>query len=325
MEKMSKVRYQDWPSSNDTEEKRWSKDGVKMSGNTIVAIDVTKKKVTIPPYATNTEWKNLWGLECLEISSINLLAQFTHLPKKLILNDPNALKLDETDIFCRHNVNSVAKIQSVLGQDGMEWMELNGSKDYITKDGILYTKDMRSLLRCPAARAGEVVIPKGVKFINEKAFSHCEWMPRTLKLGTEHLVQKILHDKIEDSYGIMFLYANSGRCKLVVAAMSYIAGSRNAKLVKFVKENEKAISNTLLAYGHIKELSEFIQTGFVSHRTLSLMLKALEDGTDTNAALKNNPEASILHDEGKQTTAKAYILKALSEQKNKNNEELHIS
>ena len=151
------------------------------------------------------------------------------------------------------------------------------------------------------------------------------YMPRTLKLGTEHLVQKILQDKIEDSYGIMFLYANSGRCKLVVAAMSYIAGNRNAKLVKFVKENEKAISNTLLAYGHIKELSEFIQTGFVSHRTLSLMLKALEDGTDTNAALKNNLEASILHDEGKQTTAKAYILKALSEQKNKNNEELHIS
>lgn len=34
MEKMSKVRYQDWPSSNDTEEKRWSKDGVKMSGLT---------------------------------------------------------------------------------------------------------------------------------------------------------------------------------------------------------------------------------------------------------------------------------------------------
>ena len=31
MEKMSKVRYQDWPSSNDTEEKRWSKDGVKMN------------------------------------------------------------------------------------------------------------------------------------------------------------------------------------------------------------------------------------------------------------------------------------------------------
>ena len=170
MEKMSKIRYQDWSSSNDTEEKRWSKDGVKMNGNTIVAIDVTKKKVTIPPYATYTEWKNLWGLECLEISSINLLAQFTHLPKKLILNDSNALKLDETDIFCRHNVDSVAKIQSVLGQDGMEWMELNGSKDYITKDGILYTKDMRSLLRCPAARAGEVVIPKGVKFINEKAF-----------------------------------------------------------------------------------------------------------------------------------------------------------
>ena len=152
-----------------------------MNGNTIVAIDVTKKKVTIPPYATCTEWKNLWGLECLEISSINLLAQFTHLPKKLILNDPNALKLDETDIFCRHNVDSVAKIQSVLGQDGMEWMELNGSKDYITKDGILYTKDMRSLLRCPAARAGEVVIPKGVKFINEKAFSHDEGKQTTAK------------------------------------------------------------------------------------------------------------------------------------------------
>ena len=92
-----------------------------------------------------------------------------------------------------------------------------------------------------------------------------------------------------------------------------------------LQHSAKRCSRVMDIHASAAELSEFIQTGFVSHRTLSLMLKALEDGTDTNAALKNNPEASILHDEGKQTTAKAYILKALSEQKNKNNEELHIS
>ena len=57
----------------------------------------------------------------------------------------------------------------------------------------------------------------------------------------------------------------------------------------------------------------------------ALAKRAKETKRQNNASVIKKPDGTILHDEGKQTTAKAYILKALNEQKNKNNEELHIS
>lgn len=44
---------------------------------------------------------------------------------------------------------------------------------FCEKDGILYSRDMKSLERCPEAYTGEVLIPKGVEVIRFGAFSHC--------------------------------------------------------------------------------------------------------------------------------------------------------
>lgn len=47
---------------------------------------------------------------------------------------------------------------------------LSGSKLYCTVDGILYSKDMHTLIRCPLLKTGHVDIPDGVSEIGEYAF-----------------------------------------------------------------------------------------------------------------------------------------------------------
>lgn len=47
---------------------------------------------------------------------------------------------------------------------------LPGSKLYCTVDGILYSKDMHTLIRCPLLKTGHVDIPDGVSEIGEYAF-----------------------------------------------------------------------------------------------------------------------------------------------------------
>lgn len=148
--------------------------GVKMKDDTIVEIDTSTDKVIIPPNAANVQCSGILSqVKCLEISNVYLLDKFADLPKKLILNETDLFGVDNTDVF---NINNHTKIETVMGilnKVGMEWIELNGDEHFTTKDGILYTKDMKSLIKCPRNRRGEVVIPDGVKYINDKAFYYC--------------------------------------------------------------------------------------------------------------------------------------------------------
>ena len=44
---------------------------------------------------------------------------------------------------------------------------------YASADGVLYDKDMKTLLRCPKGKEGIFVVPDGVETIDRFAFSHC--------------------------------------------------------------------------------------------------------------------------------------------------------
>lgn len=48
-----------------------------------------------------------------------------------------------------------------------------GNNQYTSIDGILYNKDLTTILRCPQCKTGDVVIPPTVKKIEEYCFSKC--------------------------------------------------------------------------------------------------------------------------------------------------------
>ena len=65
--------------------------------------------------------------------------------------------------------------------------------NYASRDGVLFSKDMKRLLVCPAGKAGSFAIPDGVIRIEDRAFDDCKTLTRILipdsvtTLGTNSL------------------------------------------------------------------------------------------------------------------------------------------
>ena len=145
--------------------------GVTMDGHTVVDIDRNADEVVIPEYAKDTTYQlPLYGIKSMEVSDLMLLAQFAGLPKRLVLNDKGNLASYSLSYW-----SGVNAIDSVLGRAGLEWLELTDDNPYFkTVDGILYSRDGKKLLKCPAKKTGEVIIPNGVIEICAHAFGNSE-------------------------------------------------------------------------------------------------------------------------------------------------------
>ena len=60
------------------------------------------------------------------------------------------------------------------GCDALESIAVaGGNPSYAGKDGILFTKDGKTLLRCPPSKTGALSVPSGVTVIGDEAFSGC--------------------------------------------------------------------------------------------------------------------------------------------------------
>ncbi len=72
---------------------------------------------------------------------------------------------------------------------------------YCVHDGLLYTRDMRTLVLCPAQKEGIVVVPEGVTELGYKCFSRCKkisriHLPTTLKKIGEYAFYYSSHSKL---------------------------------------------------------------------------------------------------------------------------------
>lgn len=84
----------------------------------------------------------------------------TYTPKKICVKDEGVLDLKV--------------LLMMLSRSRTEAVEIVKSNPYFkTYDGILYTHDMKRLIRCPGGRTGHVVIPDGVEEIESNAFFGC--------------------------------------------------------------------------------------------------------------------------------------------------------
>lgn len=53
-------------------------------------------------------------------------------------------------------------------------IEGNGTSEYVSKDGVVYTTGLETLVYCPSYKTGTVTIPAEVRKIGEKAFYQCQ-------------------------------------------------------------------------------------------------------------------------------------------------------
>ncbi len=66
----------------------------------------------------------------------------------------------------------------------LEYVNVKDSNTrYSSIDGVLYDKDQTTLIKCPAAKTGEVVVPNSVTSMVWRAFDHC-WSLQHLTIGS---------------------------------------------------------------------------------------------------------------------------------------------
>jgi hypothetical protein len=74
-----------------------------------------------------------------------------------------------------------ATVMSITGDwwySALKSIDVDASNtNYASSGGILYSKDMRTLIRCPVRLDGQVNVPSGVETIGDKAFSGCKLTP----------------------------------------------------------------------------------------------------------------------------------------------------
>ena len=70
----------------------------------------------------------------------------------------------------------------IIGTNLQEIVVNGTNPNYSTIDGILYTKDMKTVISCPGGKNGSIVIPEGVESISDSAFRECTRINGTLTL-----------------------------------------------------------------------------------------------------------------------------------------------
>ena len=82
---------------------------------------------------------------------------------------------------------SSGKLESIEVEEG------NGK--YASVDGVLYSRDMKTLVRCPGARNGVAMIPRGVRRIGTSAFEWCTEVEGVVIPGTVTVIDQLAFAK----------------------------------------------------------------------------------------------------------------------------------
>ena len=82
---------------------------------------------------------------------------------------------------------------------------------YTSKDGVLFTKDMTTLVQYPEGKGDGYVIPESVTNIYESAFSHCDPLT-SITLGKN--IKKIDDDAFEECVNLQYVKILNPNCEL---------------------------------------------------------------------------------------------------------------
>ena len=141
--------------------------GVVVADNILIDIDHDAQEIEIPSCVYNIDYSrvqlatvpkliinNLEGMKCIDLYGLSGIVRFT---KMADLFD------DEVPFWRKDDFKNTYRIE--VDADNQRYKSI---------DGILYSKDGKKLLKCPAKKTGEVIIPNGVIEICAHAFGNSE-------------------------------------------------------------------------------------------------------------------------------------------------------
>lgn len=137
-----------------------SKNGFKIVGNIVFGVDDNAEEVEFPEdikcvLPTDIDYKNVKRAVIRNIKKIKGISKF---PETIVIAD---------DKFANDNIFTIC---GYLDTTSVSCIEAFKGSGFISKDGVLYSENMKRLILCPAKKAGNIIVPEGVTCINHFAF-----------------------------------------------------------------------------------------------------------------------------------------------------------
>lgn len=132
-------------------------DGAHMMGNIMMTVSNT-----IPACTTAINRYIDFSGRNVKLTNPGIVSNIypAHMPKRIYVDNERIISPDE--IY-------------TAGNTSIENIDINPKNKYYTSiDGIVYTVDKKTLIRCPVGKSGKVVIPDGVTTIGRHAFRSCK-------------------------------------------------------------------------------------------------------------------------------------------------------
>lgn len=137
--------------------------GICMCGNIVADVDYQMDDIVLPHKALLLEdIIDVSKIKKLTFTSIN---DFFHSPVKIMPSH-----------VCIMDINaSVNQLSRAANRDGITDFYVHPNHpDCTTKDGVLFSKDMTKIIKCPPQKTGPYIVPDGVNEIMNFAFHDCE-------------------------------------------------------------------------------------------------------------------------------------------------------